>query len=68
MAIIVAHVHTHVNTQVYTRFAEGVLLSIGVSNFDVPLMKQAVSWATVGPHIVQNFYDPLSMDNMMPLS
>jgi len=42
-------------------YAEGRILSLGVSNFDVRLLEETKSYA-VGPHVVQNFLDILHAD------
>jgi len=36
-------------------YAEGKIMSIGVSNFDMETLSQLVKMATTGPHAVQNF-------------
>jgi diketogulonate reductase-like aldo/keto reductase len=37
-------------------------MSIGVSNFDVKLLNELLDFATVRPHVVQNFAEPGSVD------
>lgn len=39
-------------------YAEGRVMSIGVSNFDVNLLDELVSIASVRPHVVQNWAEP----------
>jgi diketogulonate reductase-like aldo/keto reductase len=44
-------------------YAEGIVLSIGVSNFDIDLLKQAVEQAdAVAPQIVQNQFSLKNLD------
>lgn len=43
-------------------YAEGRVMSIGVSNFDVKLLNELLDFATVRPHVVQNFAEPGSVD------
>jgi diketogulonate reductase-like aldo/keto reductase len=43
-------------------YAEGVVSSIGVSNFGLDLMKDVWEFGSVKPHIVQNFADPSNLD------
>lgn len=38
-------------------------MSIGVSNFDLPLLEELLQFATVIPHVVQNFAEPGNLDN-----
>jgi len=39
-------------------YAEGRVMAIGVSNFDVNLLDELVSIASVRPHVVQNWAEP----------
>lgn len=41
---------------------DGVIHSLGVSNFDVPLLKELLSLATVPVSLVQNWFDPYYQD------
>lgn len=43
-------------------YAEGQVMSIGVSNFDARLLKELEEEAVVMPHLVQNWAEPGSMD------
>lgn len=43
-------------------YAEGTVLSIGVSNFGLELLQEIWDFASVRPHIVQNFADPSNLD------
>ena len=43
-------------------YAEGTVLSIGVSNFGRELLQEIWEFASVRPHIVQNFADPSNLD------
>lgn len=43
-------------------YAEGLVISIGVSNFGLELMNEIWQFANVRPHIVQNFADPSNLD------
>lgn len=44
-------------------YAEGLVNSIGVSNFNRYLLEELETFADVLPHIVQNFAEPGSMDD-----
>jgi diketogulonate reductase-like aldo/keto reductase len=44
-------------------YAEGRVMSIGVSNFDLALLEELLEFASVKPHVVQNFAEPGSVDN-----
>lgn len=39
-------------------YAEGRIMSIGVSNFNVDLLKELLSIAVVKPHLIQNWSEP----------
>jgi len=39
-------------------YAEGVLLNIGISNFDINLLNQLQKNTTVSPQVIQNWMDP----------
>lgn len=43
-------------------YAEGRVMSIGVSNFDVNLLEELLDIAAVKPHVVQNYAAPGSVD------
>jgi diketogulonate reductase-like aldo/keto reductase len=43
-------------------YSEGKVLSIGVSNFDIHLLRKLERMALVLPHIVQNWAEPGNMD------
>lgn len=43
-------------------YAEGRIMSIGVSNFDVNLLNELLDFAAIRPHVVQNFAEPGSID------
>jgi diketogulonate reductase-like aldo/keto reductase len=43
-------------------YAEGRVLAIGVSNFDVALLDELYEMAVVKPHVVQNFAQPGEVD------
>jgi diketogulonate reductase-like aldo/keto reductase len=43
-------------------YSEGVLNSIGVSNFNGDLLKELLEYAIIKPHIIQNFAEPGRMD------
>ena len=44
-------------------YAEGRLMSIGVSNFNVDLLSELLSIAVVKPHLIQNWSEPGSHDD-----
>ena len=44
-------------------YAEGRIMSIGVSNFDVNLLNELLDFAAVRPHVVQNFAEPGQIDS-----
>lgn len=43
-------------------YAEGKVLSIGLSNFDRRLLEEVLDFAFTTPHIVQNYRDPIYND------
>lgn len=43
-------------------YAEGYIMSIGVSNFGLEILTELWGYATVKPHVVQNFADPSNLD------
>ena len=43
-------------------YAEGAALSIGVANFDSSQLQSLIDFARVGPHVVQNWFDPIHVD------
>ena len=43
-------------------YSEGIIRAIGVSNFDGRLLGELVGLASVPPHLVQNWMDPLHVD------
>jgi methylglyoxal/glyoxal reductase len=43
-------------------YAEGKVMSIGVSNFDVDLLNELLAMAVVKPHVIQNFAEPGRVD------
>ena len=43
-------------------YAEGIVRAIGVSNFDERLMEELVEFGSVPPHLVQNWMDPLHVN------
>lgn len=43
-------------------YAEGSVMSIGVSNFDVTLLNELLDFASIRPHVVQNFAEPGNVD------
>ena len=43
-------------------YAEGRVMCIGVSNFDVNLLEELLDIAAVKPHVVQNYAAPGSVD------
>ena len=43
-------------------YAEGRVMSIGVSNFDVDLLEDLLDMAIVKPHVVQNYAEPGNVD------
>lgn len=44
-------------------YSEGFIMSIGVSNFNVPLLEEVREFGTVLPHVVQNFAELGSLDS-----
>lgn len=44
-------------------YAEGRVMSIGVSNFDINLLNELADFAIVKPHVVQNFAEPGNVDS-----
>jgi len=44
-------------------YAEGRLMSIGVSNFNVTLLDEVSSFASIRPHVVQNWAEPGHVDD-----
>jgi diketogulonate reductase-like aldo/keto reductase len=44
------------------KYNNGVLKSIGVSNFNIQQLKELWDFAKVKPHVVQNHYDPITQD------
>jgi methylglyoxal/glyoxal reductase len=43
-------------------YSEGLVNTIGVSNFDRPLLEELTKFAIVQPHFVQNFAEPGKLD------
>ena len=43
-------------------YSEGLIMSIGVSNFDIDLLNELKDMATVMPHVVQNWAQPGDLD------
>lgn len=43
-------------------YAEGLVMSIGVSNFGLELLEEIWDFATVHPHLLQNFADAANLD------
>lgn len=46
-------------------YAEGRVLSIGVSNFELHDLKELVKFSAVKPHVVQNYIEPGKIDHAM---
>ena len=46
-------------------YAEGRLMSIGVSNFNVDLLNELLSVAVVKPHLIQNWSEPGNHDDLV---
>jgi diketogulonate reductase-like aldo/keto reductase len=46
-------------------YAEGRIMSIGVSNFNVDLLKELLSIAVVKPHLIQNWSEPGNHDDVV---
>jgi diketogulonate reductase-like aldo/keto reductase len=46
-------------------YAEGRVMSIGVSNFNIFLLKQLFSLAVTPPQVIQNYMDPLHIDDTL---
>ena len=44
-------------------YAEGRVMSIGVSNFDVNLLNELLDFATIKPHVIQNFAEIGKLDD-----
>lgn len=48
-------------------YAEGLVMSIGVSNFDADLLDELIRFATVRPHVIQNHAEPGQLDDEVRL-
>ena len=44
-------------------YAEGRVMSIGISNFNINLLNELADFAVVKPHVVQNFAEPGNVDD-----
>jgi len=44
-------------------YAEGRVMSIGVSNFNVTLLDEVTSFSSIRPHVVQNWAEPGHVDD-----
>ena len=48
--------HYHILEQKIAAYAEGKVMSIGVSNFNIDLLRELEDLAIVLPHVVQNWF------------